>query len=115
MQIPGCGSSNQVPAKPTVLMVEDSPSVRHLVRPYLRDLRIENLEAETGPAGLESVSQHEPKVVILGIGLPGIDGWEVLRRIRADPLRSETKPSRPAQLQECVVALVTDSEASSGG
>ena len=67
----------------TILIVEDSPSVRRLIEVCLRPLQMRVLMAEDGVSGLELVEAERPDVILLDIGLPGIDGWEVLRRLRA--------------------------------
>jgi CheY-like chemotaxis protein len=41
--------------------------------------------ATNGPAALVAASQHHPNVILMDIGLPGMDGYEVARRLRADP------------------------------
>jgi two-component system cell cycle response regulator len=69
----------------TVLIVEDSPSVRRLLQVSVRPLGVEILEAEDGISGLHLARAKMPDVILLDIGLPGIDGWEVLSQIRSDP------------------------------
>jgi DNA-binding response OmpR family regulator len=66
-----------------VLVVEDEPAIAELLRGYLaRDgFRVEL--AADGESGLRAVSAHRPDAVILDVGLPGIDGTEVCRRLRA--------------------------------
>ena len=70
-------------AEQTVVIVEDDPSISDLVELYLRQAGFRVLQAPTGERGLELVQQHLPAIVILDIGLPGIDGLEVCRRLRA--------------------------------
>jgi CheY-like chemotaxis protein len=73
----------------TVLIVEDSPSVRRLIEVSVRPLGVRILEAEDGLSGLEKARVEMPDVILLDIGLPGIDGWEVLRELRNDPATAE--------------------------
>jgi len=68
-----------------ILVIEDSPLVQRLVAVCLRDLGRPVRGALDGPAALEDMAADPPAVVILDIGLPGMDGWEVLRRMRLDP------------------------------
>ena len=68
----------------TVLVIEDSPSVRRLIEICVRPLGLELSAAEDGITGLEMARQLVPDLILLDIGLPGIDGWEVLRNLRAD-------------------------------
>ncbi len=68
-----------------ILVIEDSPLVQKLLAVCLRDLGRPVEGALDGPSGLEAVCARPPAVLILDIGLPGMDGWEVLRRMRQDP------------------------------
>ncbi|MGZ4764546.1 MAG: response regulator transcription factor [Ilumatobacteraceae bacterium] len=67
----------------TVVVVEDDPSIADLVEMYLRRAGFRVLQAATGERGLQLIEQHRPVIVLLDIGLPDIDGFEVCRRIRA--------------------------------
>jgi DNA-binding response OmpR family regulator len=67
----------------TIVVVEDDPSIADLLDLYLRKEGFRVLLADSGERGLEFVARDKPVVVILDIGLPGIDGLEVCRRIRA--------------------------------
>jgi len=70
---------------PVVLVVEDNPRNRKLVRDVLAHAGYTTLEAESGEDGLELARAHAPAAVLMDIGLPGIDGIETLRRLRDDP------------------------------
>ena len=74
-----------------VLVIEDSPSVRRLIEVCLRVLDVDVSSAEDGITGLDQVSSTNPHVVVLDIGLPGLDGWEVLSQLREDPSSAEVK------------------------
>ncbi len=67
-----------------VLVVDDETNILQLLRMYLEreGLRVES--AESGPAALVSIQNLRPAVVVLDIMLPGMDGLEVLRRLRSD-------------------------------
>jgi DNA-binding response OmpR family regulator len=67
----------------TIVVVEDDPSIADLLDLYLRDAGFRVLLAPTGERGLELVQQHTPVLVVLDVGLPGIDGLEVCRRVRS--------------------------------
>ena len=68
----------------TVVVVEDDPAIADLLDLYLRQAGYRVLQAPSGERGLELVAQHRPVLMVLDIGLPGIDGLEVCRRVRVD-------------------------------
>ena len=68
----------------TVVVVEDDPAIADLLDLYLRQAGYRVLQAASGERGLELVAQHRPVLMVLDIGLPGIDGLEVCRRVRVD-------------------------------
>jgi CheY-like chemotaxis protein len=68
-----------------VLIVEDDPDVRNLISLRVKNLGHDVVTASTGEEALEVARRLSPALVVLDIGLPGIDGWEVLRRLRAEP------------------------------
>jgi DNA-binding response OmpR family regulator len=65
-----------------VLLVEDEPSVGELVRGYLGRDGYRVLWVRSGEDALTELDRHQLRIVILDIGLPGIDGFEVCRQIR---------------------------------
>lgn len=69
-------------SRPTVLVVDDEANIRDAIAFSLRREGFDVLIATTGPEGVE-LAQRNPDVILLDIMLPGIDGLEVLRRVRA--------------------------------
>lgn len=68
----------------TVLYVEDNPAGIRLMNHILgKESRYRLITAHTGSLGLDMAELHRPQVVLVDINLPGIDGFEILRRIRA--------------------------------
>ncbi|MFV1962862.1 MAG: response regulator [Acidimicrobiia bacterium] len=67
-----------------ILIVDDEPELRTMLGRYLRAEGFIVEESATGSEALDSVSVSPPDVVLLDVGLPDIDGFEVLRRIRID-------------------------------
>ena len=65
-----------------VLVVDDEPPIVRAVAANLRVRGFEVLTAASGEAALTAVETHQPDCVVLDLGLPGIDGLEVLRRLR---------------------------------
>jgi two-component system OmpR family response regulator len=67
-----------------VLVVDDEEYIRDLVSSALRIAGFQSMTAVDGARALAAVSAGNPDLVILDVGLPGIDGFEVCRRLRAD-------------------------------
>lgn len=68
-----------------VLVVEDSTVIQRLISVCLRPAGLEVDTCSDGPSGLQSALTNPPDLMILDVGLPKMDGWEVLERIRSDP------------------------------
>ncbi len=68
--------------KGAILVVEDEQAIADLVRAYLKRDGFGVVWARSGEQALEELSRHPVRLVILDIGLPGIDGFEVCRRLR---------------------------------
>lgn len=124
-----------------ILVVEDSPLIQRLVAVCLRDVGHPLESAVDGPSAIEAVRADPPALMILDIGLPGCDGWEVLERARAEPattavpvlvltahaqeeyrIRADrqgadafmTKPFEPTTLRDVVVRLLDGSTGQAG-
>ena len=67
-----------------VLVVEDSAVIRRLIEVCLRPADLEIIMREDGPSGLEAALNESPDLLVLDIGLPEMDGWEVLDRLRSN-------------------------------
>ncbi len=68
-----------------ILVVEDNERNRKLVRDVLRFKGYQTIEVETGEESLRLAQDHRPSLILMDIRLPGIDGIEALKRLRADP------------------------------
>ncbi len=68
----------------TVLIVDDDPKIRDLLRLYVERERHTALFAADGQAALAAAQQHRPDLVLLDVMLPGLDGFEVCRRLREE-------------------------------
>ena len=67
-----------------ILVIEDSAVIRRLIEVCLRAADLEIMMREDGPTGLAAVRSESPDLLVLDIGLPGMDGWQVLDHIRSD-------------------------------
>jgi PAS domain S-box-containing protein len=68
-----------------LLIVEDNDDAREMLRTVLAHNGHEVHEAADGPSGLEAMLALRPEIALVDVGLPGLDGYEVARRVRARP------------------------------
>ena len=78
-------SSELALVQPTVLLVDDEPDERFLIRRELEVAGMQVLECNSGDAALEKLSTMTPEVVLLDVMMPGMDGIETCREIRKHP------------------------------
>lgn len=76
-QTPSAGAARRV------LVVEDHADARRLMQRLLQMWGYEAHAAEDGPSGVAAALAHRPAVALIDLGLPGIDGYEVARQVRA--------------------------------
>ena len=77
-------------ARGPILIVDDSRSVRLTIQFVLTRAGFTTLVAADGEAGLAAARRERPPVVLLDVEMPRLDGFEVCRRIRADPALAGT-------------------------
>jgi DNA-binding response OmpR family regulator len=70
--------------KETILLVDDERNIVDLARMYLEQEGFKVEAAFDGKAALEKIQSLQPALVVLDLMLPGVDGWEVCRRVRAN-------------------------------
>jgi two-component system CheB/CheR fusion protein len=80
-----------VPQGRRVLVVDDNPDHRALLAELLRGRGNEVIEAQDAPEALQLISGQKPDACVIDIGLPGMDGFELARKLREKP---ETRSSR---------------------
>jgi len=69
--------------KPRILVVEDDPDLRRILKFQLASLNFEVTEAENGAVGFESIQAEVPDCVILDLMMPVMDGFGFLKRVRS--------------------------------
>ena len=82
------GTGQDRPAEARLLVVDDEPNIRELLSASLRFAGFEVVTAADGNAALRAAAEHQPDLVVLDVMLPDMDGFTVLRRLRAhgDPI-----------------------------
>ena len=68
--------------KPVALIVDDEPQIRRLLRVVLEGENYQVQEAENGQQGLIEIANRRPAIILLDLGLPDMEGLEVLKRLR---------------------------------
>jgi DNA-binding response OmpR family regulator len=67
----------------TVLVIDDEPRIARLVRDYLDRAGFRVVEAHDGIEAMEAFRNHRPDLLIVDLGLPGLDGLDVIRQVRS--------------------------------
>ena len=68
-----------------ILVIDDEPNIVRLVRDYLEEAGFRVLTASNAETGLHALRRENPDLLVLDLGLPDQDGWELTRKIRSDP------------------------------
>jgi CheY-like chemotaxis protein len=82
-----------------VLIIEDSPTTRAVIKVYLVGHHLDFLEANNGDDGLQLARQHRPDVIVVDLKMPKMDGFTFCRTIRSD-----------ARLKDTPIILLTGSK-----
>ncbi len=72
-----------------ILIVEDDKFLRELIAKKLTKENYDTVEAIDGEEGVKKVKEEKPDLILLDLILPGIDGFEVLSRIKEDPVLAQ--------------------------
>ena len=65
-----------------ILVVDDEPPIRRFLRTSLSSQGYQVIEAEDGPSAREILRQNTADVLVLDLGLPGLDGFEIIKQLR---------------------------------
>jgi CheY-like chemotaxis protein len=79
------GARAVIAPRPLVLVVDDMTETRRLMRRVLERSGLRVIEAENGEMALRAAARDRPAAIVLDLRLPGISGFDVARRIRANP------------------------------
>ena len=71
-------------SKPRVLIVDDYPDGREMVSEYLKYLDFPVIEARDGQEAMALAASWSPDIILMDLQMPGMDGWEVTRLLKAD-------------------------------
>src|SRR5205814_2342214 len=71
-----------------ILVVDDDPDALTLVREVLEAAGAEVIGAESGLAALSALHERTPHAIVTDLGMPGLDGFELLARLRLSPMES---------------------------
>ena len=131
-----------MPSTKSILLADDSRSIRHLVSTHLRDAGYSVIEAENGQQGIERAKGEDLDLVLTDLNMPVLDGYGLARGIRALPEHRSTpilfvtteakaekkvlakeagangwivKPVPPARLLEVVSQVISKSEGARNG
>ncbi len=75
----------------SIVLADDDDDIRAVYGPFLRSLGHEVWDASGGLEALDLVREHRPRLLILDVWMPRCNGFEVLERLRRDPLSSRMK------------------------
>jgi CheY-like chemotaxis protein len=70
---------------PLILVVDDNLDAREMYCMYLRHEGFECIEAADGAEALRLAREHRPVVVLMDATMPGVDGWQAIEQLRAEP------------------------------
>jgi len=80
---PADGDASASTQGPVIIVIEDEPDIRRFLRAALLSSGYRLVEATTGQEGLQAAETRQPDLIILDLGLPDMDGLEVIRQLRA--------------------------------
>jgi len=100
--------------RPVVLLIEDTKETILMISDYLEAIGYNVLTAYDGPTGLDQARRNHPDLILMDVQLPGMNGLETTRRLRADPefraipIIVLTALAMPGERERCLAAGATD-------
>ena len=85
--------------KPLILVVEDDIPVRNLITTTLKAHDYRFLTAANGESAVLEASSHNPEIILLDLGLPDVDGVEVIHKVRSCPMSQLLSSAPGARIQ----------------
>src|SRR5687768_10800337 len=73
-------------SRPLVIVLEDEPTQRNLLAKVIEREGYDVLALGDGETGMRAIVEYSPQLILLDLNLPRIDGFEICRQLRADPL-----------------------------
>lgn len=82
-------ASNQPGMDSYVLVVDDDPDAREILKLVMRNIRLTVMEAQNGIEALDMIRARQPSLILLDLMMPMMDGFQVLTHLRSDPKTRE--------------------------
>ncbi len=80
-----CANPENADLKKTILIVDDTPGVHRLLKRFLEGEGYRTLTADNGFEAIRIAQQHQPDLILLDIMMPGLDGFQVYRKLQSLP------------------------------
>jgi DNA-binding response OmpR family regulator len=77
--------------RPRILLADDDPDIRAILRALLTERDVELFEADNGEAALETLLVEQPDLVVLDVMMPGLSGWEICRYVKQKDALRDTR------------------------
>jgi len=77
--------------RPRILLADDDPDIRAILRAFLSERDVELFEAHNGEAALETLLVEQPDLVVLDVMMPGLNGWEICRYVKQKEALKDTR------------------------